>query len=98
MPKAYWIGAYEAINDPDKLKAYAEGAGPAITEHGGKFLARGEVSATFEGNEKIRAVVVEFPSLEAAKDCYNSDTYQAAHDKLEGGAVVREVFIVEGAE
>ena len=27
MPKAYWIGAYDAIDDPDKLKAYAEGAG-----------------------------------------------------------------------
>ena len=27
MPKAYWIGAYDAINDPDKLKAYAKDVG-----------------------------------------------------------------------
>ena len=27
MPKAYWIGAYDAIDDPDKLKAYAQDAG-----------------------------------------------------------------------
>ncbi len=52
---------------------------------------------TFEGTEKVRAVVIEFPGLEAAEACYNSGTYRAAHAKLEDAAV-REVFIVEGAE
>jgi uncharacterized protein (DUF1330 family) len=97
MPKAYWIGAYDAIDDPDKLKAYAEGAGPALIEHGGKILARGGRSVTFEGTEKLRVVVVEFPSLEAAEACYNSEVYRAAHAKLEDGGV-RDLYVVEGAD
>ena len=49
MPKAYLVSAYNAINDPDKLKAYAELAGPAVTSFGGKFLARGANLACYEG-------------------------------------------------
>ena len=97
MPKAYWIGAYDSIDDPDKLKAYAEAAGPVLAEHGGKILARGGRSVSFEGNEKARVVVVEFPSLEAAEACYNSDGYRAAHAKLEDGGV-RDLYVVEGVE
>ena len=41
MPKAYWIAAYDAINDPDKLKAYADAARPVLGEFGGRILARG---------------------------------------------------------
>jgi uncharacterized protein (DUF1330 family) len=97
MPKAYWIGAYDAIDDQDKLKAYAEGAGPALIEYGAKILARGGRSVTFEGTEKVRVVVVEFPSLEAAEACYNSGAYRAAHAKLEDGGV-RDLYVVEGEE
>ena len=96
MPKAYWIGAYDAIGDADKLKAYAQDAGPALAEHGGKILARGGRSATFEGMEKLR-VDVEFPNLEAAKACYDSDAYRAAHAKLGAGGR-RDLYVVEGVE
>lgn len=97
MPKAYWIGSHMTVNDADKMKAYAEAAGPAIAEHGGRFLARGGETASFEGPEQTRVVVTEFPSLQAAKDCYNSDAYQAALTKLDGG-VDRAIFVVEGVE
>ena len=96
MPKAYWIGAYDAIDDADKLKAYAQDAGPALAEHGGKILARGGRLATFEGMEKLR-VVVEFPNLEAAEACYDSDAYRAAHAKLGDGGR-RDLYVVEGVE
>ena len=96
MPKAYWIGAYDAIDDADKLKAYAQDAGPALAEHGGKILARGGRSATFEGMEKLR-VVVEFPNLEAAGACYDSDAYRAAHANLGDGGR-RDLYVVEGVE
>ena len=97
MPKAYLVSAYNAINDPDKLKAYAEGAGPALIEHGGKILARGGRSVTFEGTEKLRVVVVEFPNLEAAEACYDSDAYRATHAKLGDGGR-RDLYVVEGVE
>ena len=40
MPKAYWISAYRAVKDADKLAAYAKLAGPALTAGGGRFLWR----------------------------------------------------------
>jgi len=97
MPKAYWIAAYDAINDADKLKAYADAARPVLGEHGGRILARGGRSVAFEGNEKVRIVVVEFPDLDAAEACYASDGYRAAKAKLEDGGV-RDLFAVEGVE
>jgi len=97
MPKAYRIGSHMTIKDTEKMQAYAELAGPAIAKHGGQFLARGGATATMEGPEQTRVVVTEFPSLQAAVDCYNSDDYQAAHAKLDGG-VDRSIYIVEALE
>jgi len=97
MPKAYWISSYDAIHDPDKLKAYAEAASPVLAEHGDRVLARGGASATFEGNEKLRVVVIEFPSMEAAEACYASPGYKAAHALLGDGAE-RDLFAVEGVD
>jgi len=97
MPKAFWIGAHMTIKDPEKLKAYAELAGPAIAAHGGKFLARGGEVVSLEGFQQSRVVVTEFPSLQAAVDCYNSDAYQSAHAKLDGG-VERDICVVEALD
>ncbi|NQU62372.1 MAG: DUF1330 domain-containing protein [Rhodospirillales bacterium] len=97
MPKGYWIAAHMDITDTDKLMAYAEAARPAIEAHGGKFLARGGRVETMEGYTQQRVVVTEFESLEAAVACYNSDAYQAAKAKIDGG-VTRDICIVEGLE
>ena len=97
MPKAYWIAAHMDIKDKDKLMAYAQQARPVIEAHGGRFLARGGRVETMEGYEQQRVVVTEFESLEAAVACYNSDGYQAAKAKLDGG-VERDICIVEGLE
>jgi uncharacterized protein (DUF1330 family) len=45
--------------------------------------------------KKNWAVVVEFESVEAAQKAYNSEAYQAAKEKLEGG-VDRMLFVIEG--
>ena len=42
-------------------------------------------------------MVTEFPSFEAAVECYNSNAYQAAHAKLDGD-VDRDIFVVEALE
>ena len=41
MAKAYWISTYRAINDADKMAAYAALAKPALESAGGTFIARG---------------------------------------------------------
>ena len=49
-----------------------------------------------EGIPPERAVILEFESVEAAKNAYNSEDYQAALTKLDGGAD-RFLFVIEGA-
>ena len=93
MP-AYWI-AHVAVTDPEAYGRYAEGATTAIEAHGGRFLARAGRYVQFEGNERARNVVVQFPSLEAAETCYRSEAYQAARAHAKGAAE-RDLVIVEG--
>jgi uncharacterized protein (DUF1330 family) len=94
MP-AYWI-AHVTVTDEEAYGKYAKLAGVAIAAHGGRFLARGGRSRQFEGRAHERNVVAEFPSFEAAEQCYTSPDYQEAlrHAK---GASERDLVIVEGA-
>ena len=95
MAKGYWVSVYEEIINPDNLAAYAALAGPAIMQHGGKFIVRGGECIAKEGIPANRTVIVEFDSFQKAKDTYESAEYQAALDKLQG-AVKRHFRIVEG--
>jgi uncharacterized protein (DUF1330 family) len=50
-----------------------------------------------EGRGRARNVVIEFPSLQAARDCYNSPEYQAAKAIRQKHADA-EMVLVEGIE
>lgn len=95
MP-ALWI-AHVTVTDADSYGRYAELAGPAISKHGGTFIARGGRFVQLEGKERPRNVVARFPSVEAAVDCYNSPEYQAALDHARD-ASERELMVVETSE
>jgi uncharacterized protein (DUF1330 family) len=95
MPKAYWISAYRAVKDPDKLAAYAKLAGPALVAGGGRFLARGEPAKVYEHGLKQRTVLLEFDSVEQAIAAHDSAGYRAALAALGDGAD-REIRIIEG--
>ena len=77
MAKGYWI-AHVDVNDPEGYKGYVAGAKAAFDKYGAKFLARGGAFESKEGRGRARNVVIEFPSLKAAHDCYHSPEYQAA--------------------
>ncbi len=96
MPKGYWI-AHVHVTDPETYKLYVDGAREAFAAHGARFLARGGMSTELEGGQgRERNVVIEFPSYQAALDCYNSPGYQAAREhRLKAG--VATLTIVEGA-
>jgi len=95
MPKGIWIAVYEKIGNMETLKKYAAKATDAISKYSGKFLVRGGKNITLEGNQSPRTVIVEFPTFEEAKKCYNSDEYQKAHDILKN-SVKRNLQIIEG--
>ena len=92
MP-AYWI-AHVTVTDPDAYKDYQALAPSAFAAHGARFLARGP-GDVLEGPEMARHVVIEFPTLAAARACYASADYQAAK-ALRDGAATAHVVLVEG--
>lgn len=96
MPKGYWI-AHVTVTNPAPYADYAAGATAAFQKYQAKVLARGGAHQQMEGQGHPRNVVIEFPSLQAALDCYNSAEYQAAKAHREGAGIANIVF-VEGAE
>lgn len=94
MPKAYWI-AHVDVNDPERYKDYVATARPAFERYGARFLARGGACRALEGQGRARNVVIEFPSMQAALDCYDSPDYQAAR-AIRVTVADAEMVIVEG--
>lgn len=97
MPKAYWIGGYRSIPDPEKLRRYSELATIGVHANGGRFLARGGRMTVQEQGVKERTVIVEWDSYEQAVAAYESEIYRKAIDALPKG-VTRDFRIVEGSE
>lgn len=94
MAKGYWIARVD-VRDAEGYKDYVATAKPAFERFGANFLARGGAHDAIEGSGRARNVVIEFPSFDAARDCYNSPEYQAAkaiRQKVADG----EIVLVEG--
>lgn len=96
MAKGYWI-AHVDVHDPERYKDYVATAAPAFQRYGARFLARGGAVTPLEGEPRGRNVIIEFPSVQAAVDCYNSPEYQAAK-AIRQSVSEAEMVIVEGAE
>jgi uncharacterized protein (DUF1330 family) len=75
--KGYLVAEIE-VADAEAYKGYAAKAGPVIAACGGTYLARGGTVEGLEGPPPAsRFVIVEFASLETARNCYRSKAYQA---------------------
>jgi uncharacterized protein (DUF1330 family) len=97
MP-AYWI-ARSKINDPVEYKKYTDLVPAILARYGGKVLARGGKYQIMEGPEKFqRFVVVEFPTMQHAVDCFESAAYRAAAAYRRTGAGEVENVIVDGGD
>ncbi|HEX8979837.1 MAG TPA: DUF1330 domain-containing protein [Parasulfuritortus sp.] len=94
MPKGYWIVRVD-VTDPEQFKAYAAANAVAFEKHGARFLARAGRYEVPEGTTRSRNTIVEFPSYQAALDCWKSPEYQEAL-KLRLSASVIDLVIVEG--
>lgn len=97
MP-GYWV-ARSKINDAVEYKKYTDRVLDAISAFNGKVLARGGDYKILEGPEKFhRFVVIEFPSMEDAIACHESEAYQSAAAYRKGGAGEVELVIVDGVD
>lgn len=94
MAKGYWIGRVD-VDDFEHYKGYIEANGPAFAEYGARFLVRGGEFESVEGQSRARNVVIEFPSYQAAKECYDSEVYQAAK-AVRTPVSTADIIIIEG--
>lgn len=94
MPRGYWVARVD-VHDADSYKDYVAANGTAFAKYGGRFLVRGGALENPLGTSRSRNVVLEFPSYQAALDCWGSDEYKAALAKQRGGAEV-DLVIIEG--
>lgn len=97
MPKGYLIVRVR-IDDLEQYKKYMALSPGVIAQFGGRFLVRGGQHVTVEGEEEtMRLVMVEYPSYQAAQDCYHSDAYQEIKAlRIEAGEA--QFVCVEGFE
>jgi uncharacterized protein (DUF1330 family) len=96
MPKGYWIVRVD-VTDPEQYRKYVAANAEALRKHGARFLVRAGRFEVAEGTAGTRNAVVEFPSYQAALDCWHSPEYQAAM-KLRLPASTMNLVIVEGYE
>lgn len=84
------------VTDPEKYEGYKPLAKVAIEAFGGKYLVRGAEPVTLEGEQvDARYVVVEFGSVETARQFYDSELYLAAR-AARAGAAQSEIVLLTG--
>ena len=97
MP-AYWI-ARSKINEPESYKKYTDQIPGILQKYGGKVLTRGGNYQIMEGPDYFeRFVVIEFPTMEDAVACFESDEYNAAAAFRRDGAGEVETVIAEATD
>ena len=77
MPKGYWIARID-VTDTEIYQGYRVAAKEALKKYGGRFLVRGGEVLASEGDQRSRLIVVEFPTIEQAKQCFDSPEYAVA--------------------
>jgi len=95
MAKGYWV-AHGDVADLEAYKTYVAANAKPFKDFGARFLVRGGQSQCVEGSSRTRHVVLEFPSYQAALDCWHSADYQAAIKLRLPPVAQLDLVIVEG--
>ena len=85
------------VTDPEAYEDYRRQVPPLVTKYGGKYLVRGGAFEILEGDWTLnRLVVIEFPSIKAAKEFYDSEEYSPVK-AIRLKATNSNLVLVEGA-
>lgn len=94
MP-AYLIASID-VHDPAGFEEYRTRVTPVVEAHGGRYLVRTDKLEPLEGTEpRGRMVVLEFPSLDAARGFYRSADYAPLLRQRLASATA-DIVLVEG--
>lgn len=95
MP-AYVIVDIE-ITDPEQYESYKQLAAPTVAQFDGRYVVRGGATETLEGGwVPGRVVVLEFPSMQRAREWWGSDAYAPAK-AMRHASANSQMILVEGA-
>lgn len=95
MKKGYWVARVD-VYDPEAYKNYVAHNAAAFKKYGARFLVRGGALELKEGTSRSRNVVIEFPTYQAALDCFHSAEYQHALTFRRGPVSSADVIVIEG--
>ena len=85
-----------SVNDPVRYENYKKMVPPTLAAYGGRFVVRGGTAQTLEGDwQPARVVVLEFPSVERAKQWWASSEFAPAL-KLRQETASTRMIVVEG--
>jgi uncharacterized protein (DUF1330 family) len=74
---AYCLFDNLEVLDPAALDEYKRRVAPLVEAHGGRYVVLGGAVAVVEGTwSPTFPVMIEFPSLDAARGWYHSDAYR----------------------
>lgn len=94
MP-AYLI-AQVTVRDAETYERYKELVPPSIAAYGGRYIVRGGTTETLEGMWRpTRLVILEFPTVERARQWWASPEYAVAK-ALRQSCADTEMLLVEG--
>ena len=84
------------VVDPEAYEEYKRLAPPTIAAYGGKYIVRGGTVETMEGEWPLnRLVILEFDSVERAKQWLDSPEYVAIRD-MRHKAAKSKMIVVDG--
>lgn len=90
---AYAIFIKQKTHDQADLKKYGDMAAPTVKAHPITPLAFFGAYETIEGEAVEGAVILSFPSMDAAKAWYYSPEYQAAAAQRHASADFQVIFV-----
>jgi uncharacterized protein (DUF1330 family) len=92
---AYVIVEIEVV-DPVGYEEYKKQAAATVLQHGGKYIVRGGKTEVLEGDWKPkRIVILEFPTMERAKEWLNCEEYREPR-ALRHKTARTNMLVVEG--
>ena len=84
------------VQDPVGYQDYKKLAGPTVEARGGKYIVRGGRTEVLEGDwQPKRIVVLEFSSMDAAREWLNCEEYREPR-KMRHRTARTNMILVEG--
>ena len=91
-----YVIAHIDVKDPVRYEDYKKMSPVSIQKYGGRFIARGGKAEVLEGTwQPKRLVLLEFPSVERAREWWASEDYRPARE-LRQATSSGDMIVVEG--